>query len=346
MSLVTGAGVSTQNPAAEAKASRILFVDIAKGIAICSVLLCHLPQRPLVMNWLVVWNMPLFIAVSGVFDRGLPWRESFKKTAPLIWAYLGYGLLACLGVLVVDREFALNRLLVASPVSVWSLPLFGHFWFIAALVAIKLLTALPYGRSLWAWGALALVGWVWGSQFSHQAQTFPLMLGPALLLGVYYVSGPLLLKLAQRGWMFKASAFLVFWAAFAVVLMLYPLMRTRMFNYHLVTVADPISAAVLGFSGILCLFFVAQFIGARLGFLGSMLGYVGRHSFSFFVLHLAAFFFFRTAISKMGIHVGWIQNCGCFAFALMVGYLHSLARRRYDARLTPFQRSVIFAAAK
>lgn len=324
---------------------RVAAVDIAKGMAILCVLVGHLQISPLILNLIYAFHMPLFIAASGIFDRSRTLNEVWVKSAPLLAAYLGYGcLFSLIGYALFKRVFIVE-LLTASP-KVWAVPFFGHFWFIIALFVLKMSRVLRPARSVSFCAGLFFAAWALGKFVPKVAQTLPLMLGPACLLGIYYVLGRTIFNALGRSVQVKVTITLTFLLSLALVCLIYPASSTKLLNYHLSLLTDPATGIVLGVTGTFSCFWLADTLHKVLPRLSYAFQYVGENALSFFALHLMAFFICKRGLSHSGLHSPVVLNCASVSFALLVGLLHSVAHEALKARMPGALKAVAFASAK
>ena len=63
---------------------RIMFVDIAKGIAILLMIIGHVTPKSIVRNFIFSFHMPLFIITSGYFFKDSSFTDALKKIAKLL----------------------------------------------------------------------------------------------------------------------------------------------------------------------------------------------------------------------------------------------------------------------
>ena len=258
---------------------RVAAVDIAKGIAIICVLVGHLQVSPLVLNLIYAFHMPLFIAASGIFDKRRTLNDVWARSAPLLAAYLGYGYLFSLIGYVIFKKLFIVEFLTATP-QVYAVPFFGHFWFIFALFVLKMSCVLRPARSVSFWAALFLAAWALGKFAPKVAQALPLMLAPACLLGIYYVLGRTIFDALQRSVPVKFTIVMTFLVTLAFVCVVYPASSTKLINYHLSLLPDPLSGIVLGITGTFSGFWLADTLHKGLPKIAHAFQYVGKNSFS------------------------------------------------------------------
>lgn len=79
---------------------RISYIDLAKGIAILSMVLCHVCAVPYVYAWIYSFHMPIFFMISGilhsnkkVFDKQSFDKNFIRKLKTIIWPYLTFSVI-------------------------------------------------------------------------------------------------------------------------------------------------------------------------------------------------------------------------------------------------------------
>lgn len=88
--------------AAQFDKHRIGYIDLAKGIAILSMVLCHVCNLPYVYAWIYSLHMPIFFIISGILltNKKVFNKESFdsnfiKKLKTIIWPYITFSVIYC-----------------------------------------------------------------------------------------------------------------------------------------------------------------------------------------------------------------------------------------------------------
>lgn len=79
---------------------RIGYVDLSKGIAILSMVLCHVCAIPYVYAWIYSLHMPIFFIISGilqsnknVFDKQSFEKNFIRKLKTIIWPYITFSVI-------------------------------------------------------------------------------------------------------------------------------------------------------------------------------------------------------------------------------------------------------------
>ncbi len=135
------------------KASRELWLDVAKGVGILLLVVLHVfsESKALygddIVYFLKLFRMPMFFIVSGfLFAPARPWALAEKRVRTLLLPYVSYLVLVFL--LIVGRYYALGmqsgylsprgvaRLIVGGEYLTRE---FGVFWFVTSLFATQLL---------------------------------------------------------------------------------------------------------------------------------------------------------------------------------------------------------------
>ncbi len=74
---------------------RVQFIDVAKGVSMILIILCHNPLHPVIYHWLYSFHVPLFFIVSGYFTHFTTFRSLELKlwkqlVLPLLVTHLLY----------------------------------------------------------------------------------------------------------------------------------------------------------------------------------------------------------------------------------------------------------------
>lgn len=85
---------------------RIGYVDLAKGIAVLSMVLCHVCAIPYIYAWIYSFHMPIFFIISGIllsnknmFDKQSFEKNFIRKLKTIIWPYLTFSVIySCLAI--------------------------------------------------------------------------------------------------------------------------------------------------------------------------------------------------------------------------------------------------------
>jgi hypothetical protein len=174
-----------------------------------------------------------------------------------------------------------------------------------------------------------------------------LMLAPACFFSLYYVLGPLIFHALQRSTVVKCTFVIAFIVTLIFVSSVYPVSTKKLFNYHLSTLPDPISGMVLGITGTFSFLWLADILDKSMPKFALVFRYIGKNSFSFFALHLLAFFLCKRALSWGGVHSYSVVNPASVAFALLFGFLHSSGREvARKNQMPPFLKAFVFASTK
>ena len=146
---MSSTNLTQPSPLAAAARGRLQFIDIAKGLGILSVILCHIFYQGQPINiFLYAYHMPLFFFVSGMFINS---KQSLKTffVKQLRTIYIPYAAFVYIDFLV---RFVLYRASVYSSISVFRLlknlvglgdPYFNTpLWFLFSLFLIKMVAFL------------------------------------------------------------------------------------------------------------------------------------------------------------------------------------------------------------
>ena len=142
------------------RAGRVIWVDVAKGIAIVLVVLFHATiflKRsgfhhevwPELNQTLAVLRMPLFFASSGLFAASVvarPWRVLWAtRLSLLVWVFLLWSLLRVCYFSLLPDDLRTNETGIVALLAAPLLPT-SALWFLHALVAFFVVAKLLTGR--------------------------------------------------------------------------------------------------------------------------------------------------------------------------------------------------------
>lgn len=85
------------------KGKRIKYMDMAKGIGIILIVICHNPINDVLNDWFFSFHVPLFFIVSGFFMKEGFSSKSFKKDILHLWVPC---LLCCFVVFMLNIDYS------------------------------------------------------------------------------------------------------------------------------------------------------------------------------------------------------------------------------------------------
>lgn len=285
-------------------ASRIRFLDVAKGIGILCVVLGHAaieslgvePSRSgqLTMEVCFSFHMPLFFLISGYFmhpERDFQWRKESKQLV------LTYAVTACAVVVGAGIMAALRHLDVRTMVRFWMDAAWygsgdvagntawavqgriGAIWFLLAMFWARLIVhvcaRMPY-PGFWV-AASFLLGWTttrsvwlpWSLQSGMCAAAF-------VYLGILARHHDILGLVRRRPWIWVAA--LGLWGA---AIWKFSGFSMAMNNYGL----HPVFAAIGSIAGTLCVIGACQLVD-RVNWFGVCLAQAGQATLAILCVHL------------------------------------------------------------
>ena len=136
------------------QAGRVGYLDLAKGIAILSMVLCHVVTVPFtVLAWVFSFHMPIFFIISGIllsrkktFDRQSFRRNFIRKLETIICPYLIFSLIySCLAIVwdILSGNMAADPVRIIKSVIYYIAFGYHALWFLpAAFIANILFHAL------------------------------------------------------------------------------------------------------------------------------------------------------------------------------------------------------------
>jgi len=350
--IVDGRPVAAANP--KACASRIAWLDTAKGLGILIVILGHAlggiidmggkQVHPLfreIFLAIYVFHMPLFFLLSGLLVRRRLGRSRKGFLIDLVvsvaypyflWSIIQYSAIYAAGTLV-------NRPVAHFWPTIFNLPFasISQFWFLYVLfllhIAALVLVPRIGARNFFLFFVLARV--------VVAIISAPVMLRLAMVHGLFYAAGVWLAPAGiehARDWLAQrlglASAIFAGGAG-AVWLAVYLIMASHGSSFFQLQ-AWEISAlawriAVLPAALLATLAFIVVSVLLR-GRVALLLSYVGRRLMTIFVLHVLFIAGARIALSRLDPHASpWLLLAVCFVAGLVAPLVIGAIVRRFTA---------------
>lgn len=267
--------------------------DTAKGLGVILVMLGHLDLPFWFINLIYLFHMPLFVIISGYFHKVRTLREVVSSTFRLYLAYLVYGVFFLIISWVISGNLnpnSLFTLVFAKPVSIWTIPYFGIFWFIIALMTIRLVSQFAKPNILTLFISLGLFFIVWYlEKMGLKIADLPFAPAQVILLFPFYIFGFLTKEYLPSLKRIKWIIYLLFIVVGGLSIPLADGTESKIVNYHQLYLFNPIIALFLAILGSLS---VILFSGTIVRFKNRMNDAVikmGEYSFTYFALHLFLF---------------------------------------------------------
>jgi fucose 4-O-acetylase-like acetyltransferase len=323
------------------KKERLKHIDIARGMGIFLVILAHISLPSVFINLVYFFHMPLFFYLSGIFYKKRPWKEELQRAAWMWGSILFYGIgFILIAALTLGRgELSkITELLLLTPQGTWSIPYFGVFWFLVALLVIRLLAnILPPSVAIGV--ILFFVTYFVNSKTGAALAVLPFCIGPALLCYVFYRAGSLNTKIESlyAGWRL-ALIFLAYLVAAAGFILIFGGTQRKIVNYHQMMLFNPMAALLLACLGIPCTIWLSLFIARHFpsGTLAKALAFWGDNSFHLLVWHLFAFQMFLLFFNHSPLPAsGAVLRIGQLGTAFLFAYISVRIQRRYAASMPP-----------
>lgn len=324
--------------------TRIVYVDIARGLGILLVVLGHLyiPRTPL--NLIYFFHMPLFFYLSGMFHKRRSTREELLNALWLWASIIVYG--------VIFWVIAMTHygpglwpvgmgLVTLTPNGVAGVPFFGVFWFLVVLMLVRPTLSLV-GRLAWPVAVACFFGGYYFNVWSERSlSVLPFCTGPAMLLLIFYKAGEFGKMLeAHYSPVRTVTAVLIFASlGFAVLGNTDPLGR-KLVNYHQMILFQPVAALVLGASGIVATVWISMSL-AKWCRIAASIQWIGKNSFHYFVWHLLTFAVAGELMRRVNLNQAAIV-LGQFGAALMMGTLSGLFQEHVGRRFHPLAQRLLY----
>ena len=154
---------------------RIDYIDLAKGVAIFLMVLCHVGMYNEFTQWIYAFHMPLFFIVSGMlYKPSLSMKETIKKKAKqLLIPYFLFAMILCFGK---NTYYDWINILYGSRNSLFASSTFTPLWFlpcffVSSIVFIlvnkiersllRIITILIVGSLGYLLSGIDVVSWKW-----------------------------------------------------------------------------------------------------------------------------------------------------------------------------------------
>ncbi len=154
---------------------RVQFIDVAKGVSMILIILCHNPLHPVIYHWLYSFHVPLFFIVSGYFTHFTTFRSLELKVwkqlvLPLIVTHLLFLIFFLIDYYFTEtplKPYPFNQVVVGELLALQPMEL-PNVWFLVALFWGKLWFFLTIKVSNKYYLALGLGLFVTAIFISHQ----------------------------------------------------------------------------------------------------------------------------------------------------------------------------------
>jgi fucose 4-O-acetylase-like acetyltransferase len=279
--------------------------DAAKGLGVVLVMLGHLDLPFWLINSIYFFHMPLFVLISGYFHKARTLREVVNSTIRLYLAYLVYGVLFLIISWIISGNFDLNSLLtliLARPVSLWTIPHFGIFWFIIVLMIIRVISQLVKPNILTLFISLGLFFIVWYLQ-KKELNIADLPFAPAqvILLFPFYVFGFLIKEYLPLFKKTKWIIYLLFIILGGLSIVLADGNGSKIVNYHRLSLFNPIIAVLLAVFGSVTMIIFSGTIFQFKNLMNNTIIKIGEYSFIYFALHLFLFSLISSTLNLLNV---------------------------------------------
>ncbi|PWH15101.1 MAG: hypothetical protein DDG60_06620 [Anaerolineae bacterium] len=289
--------------------SRLLYIDIAKGIGILLVALAHngtAGYAPFLHHWIYSFHMPLFFFLSGLFFRPEIsfWDVLRRRFESLLKPFFFGIFLIYFGAVFFDTmgiPVAWGRILKALYANGYYLD-WVAMWFLPALFTVNVFAFLFYAifrhiQASWPrWlGLLVVLGLgAWTVSWFNPVQVnlfgrslslngLPWSLDLALLAGFYFILGREVFHYVPREW-FNSPVPLVIAGAFNLVLnLVFP--ETMDFNTR--SYGSPLVFTLEAVSGIAFVLALSRQLERGPTWLANFFSYIGRISVLILIFHNA-----------------------------------------------------------
>ena len=296
--------------------------DIAKGLGVVLVILGHLDLPFWLINLIYFFHMPLFVITSGYFHKVRTLREVVNSTLRLYFAYLVYGVLFLIISWIRSGNFepdSLLSLVLARPVSIWTIPYFGIFWFIIALMVIRVISQLAKPNILTLFISLGLFFIVWYLQKKgFNIADLPFAPAQVILLFPFYVLGYLIKEYLPSLNRAKWIIYILFIVIGGLSIVLADGTESKIVNYHQVSLFNPVIALLLAVLGSSSLILFSGTIVRFKNWMSNRVIKIGEYSFTYFALHLFLFSLISSTLSILNVSNSLVKSSTMLLGALLL----------------------------
>jgi acyltransferase len=283
---------------------RIQIFDIAKGVAILFVIVGHLNFPMWLINYIYFFHMPFFVLISGMLYKERNIDLLLINSIKIFKSYWIYGVFFMLFSFLlkpVNISSFIDFILV-KPTSIFSINFFGIFWFLIALLIIKLITYLlkPNYINLFISLIISLII-LYVNKYYFALNDFPFAFFQGIVLLPFYYFGYLL----KRFEWFKIELYLLSTLVFLIGVFFmiehnggY---QFKIVNYHMLQLKFPLITIIFSIFGSILFLNISKNIENTPKFIKNFFQFLGKNSFVFYALHLFSFYIIKLFLKNIGI---------------------------------------------
>jgi len=286
------------------KRKRVAYLDIAKGIGILLVLIGHLSNNYILLNFIYVFHMPLFFYIAGVFNKNDTFKLTLLKNKKFVTLYfsVGIGYILLYSLLKGELQYeSFVHLVSTTPKEIYSIVWFGPLWFLLSFFIVKIFNNIIFIKSLIFSLIIFVISYYINLDYRDIMLSIPFCVGPALMLLIYYNIGKFN-NIIIRYYSEKSLLILIVIFIFTmfVTIVINDGMENKLVNYHHMQISfNPFFGLMLGITGVIVTLYLSKFIQNSTKIISNILSYFGRNSLFIFIIHLLLFFISKRIILKL-----------------------------------------------
>ena len=308
------------------KNNRVEFVDLAKGICICLVVLLHVYGESAgnTFEILNMFRMPLYFVLSGLFFKPYSGFSSFakKKVNKLLIPFLITYIVICVpSILLFSKEMSLQSFWTIDSLKP-NLGLDGAAWFLLCLFFQNIIFYLIFKVSKHNIYIVILfgiiIGYV-GYSFNKNGANLPLWVDSAMTAMPYFLFGYIVKKYSS---VLSDKMTLKYYSV--IILSIIILLLCHYYNIYVNcnTIVfgennfdvNIISLYLGGISGFCLVFLVSKYINRI-----PIISYIGRYSIVVLLTHLLYLFVIRNILYQLGANqTSIVLNFFVFVFIMLI----------------------------
>lgn len=306
--------------------NRIIFVDLAKGICICLVVLLHVYGESAgsafeIMN---MFRMPLYFVLSGLFFKPYSGFSSFtkKKVNKLLIPFLITYIVICVpSILLFTKEISIQSFWTIDSLKP-NLGINGAAWFLLCLFFQNMIFYLIFKVSkhnIYIVMPFSLIIGYIGYSINKNGTNLPLWIDSAMTAMPFYFFGYVIKK--YTSFLSDKMTHKYFFVTLLSIILLFICHYYNVYvNCNTISFGDNnfdvniISLYLGGLSGFCLIFFLSKYINRI-----PVISYIGRYSIVVLLTHLLYLFAIRNILYQIGFDQSSIVvNFFVFLFIILI----------------------------
>jgi len=307
---------------------------MAKGLGVILVMLGHLNLPFWLINSIYFFHMPLFVIISGYFHKVRSPREVVNSTVRLYLSYLVYGIVFLIISYILSGKVelkSLGTLVLARPASIWDIPYFGIFWFIIALMIIKVIAQLVKPNNITLVISLVLFFVVWYLQTKGRSIVdLPFAPAQVVLLFPFYIIGLMIKGYLPGIQRWRWLVYIAFLITGILSIVLADGTERKIVNYHQLSLFNPVIALLLAILGSMSLIILSGAVVRFKNRITDIVLSIGEYSFTYFALHIFLFAMIAETLNRLHVFNASMHIIIMFLGTLLISRLAIMVFQRLE----------------